>query len=209
MFFKTYVAAFFMAHGSRRVGDVARLAGVSHAQFLDDRYKAALGILQPGREVMYGRWGAFGIAWTVLEVLETHTCLEIYFSQQHFVEQQTPNKVADLPMEYDPTLKMAYAFSDACRSLQPEVALVDARPHPEDLWWESGRGNPQWVLNQYPLVQNWDVNGIICEGYSLTYLSEHLFRLWESDAASQGRDVLPDSQGRVIFAGRGWYRWEG
>jgi len=210
MFFKTLAAAFFLERGSsdRSLGEMLTLAGMQDLQNLSDQEKRALAINDPSVGVIYGHWDTFGDAWSLLDRLQHHDCLQIYFSMNHFLDLR-PEKAGNenLPLEQDPSLPMAYTFRDACERLQPEVAFVDTYAHYGDETWENKQGNRAWILDHYSMVLESNANELADERFGLLYLNDYMSQLWDSNRLRDDRDAIPVSSGCLVFARRGWARW--
>ncbi|MGB3636836.1 MAG: hypothetical protein WBA39_04490 [Rivularia sp. (in: cyanobacteria)] len=177
-------------------------------QNLSQDEKVGLGIHDPTLEVIYGKWGAFGDAWARLDQLEYHNCLQIYFSMNHFLDLCPENTDdEDLPLEQDPLLPLAETFRNACEQLQAEVAFLDTHAHYADETWENKQGNRDWVINYYQMLLESDINQLADERFGLLYLSEYMNQLWDSNPVRDDRDIIPLSEGRLAFAGRGAARW--
>jgi len=187
---------------------LVRLAGMKNLQYLSEDEKLGLGIHDPSIEVIYGEWAAFGDAWARLDRLEYHSCLQIYFSMNHFLDliPELPDD-QNLPLEEDPLLPLAYTFRDACEKLPAEVAFVDTHAHYGDESWENKQGNRDWIINHYWMLLESNVNALADERFGLLYLNEYMNQLWDSNSLRGDRDIIPLSQGRLAFAGRGAARW--
>ncbi|MEH2064496.1 MAG: hypothetical protein V7K50_19915 [Nostoc sp.] len=210
MFFKTLVAAFFIEHGSNNFSleQLLTLAEMKNLQYLSEDEKLGLGIHDPSLEVIYGEWGAFEDAWARLDRIEYHNCLQIYFSMNHFLDliPELPDD-QNLPLKEDPLLPLAYTFRNACEKLQAEVAFVDTHAHYGDEAWENKQGNRDWIINYYWMLLESNVNALADERFGLLYLNEYMNQLWDSNPVRDDRDIIPLSQGRLAFAGRGSARW--
>ncbi|MBD2202615.1 hypothetical protein H6G33_12205 [Calothrix sp. FACHB-1219] len=210
MFFKTLATAFFIEHGSNdfSLEKLLTLARMESLQYLSKAEKLGLGINDPNQEVIYGVWNAFGDAWARLDRLEYHNCLQIYFSQDHFLDliPNLPDN-QNLPLEEDPLLPLAYTFRDACEKIPAEVAFVDTHAHYGDEAWENKQGNKDWIINYYLMLLELNVNALADERFGLLYLNYYMNQLWDSNTLRDDRDMIPISEGRLVFAGRGTARW--
>ncbi|MBD2504563.1 hypothetical protein [Anabaena azotica] len=181
---------------------------MKNLQYLSEDEKLGLGIHDPSIEVIYGEWDAFEDAWARLDRLEYHNCLQIYFSMNHFLDliPELPDD-QNLLLEEDPLLPLAYTFRDACEKLPAEVAFVDTHAHYGDESWENKQGNRDWIINHYWMLLESNVNALADERFGLLYLNEYMNQLWDSNSLRDDRDIIPLSQGRLAFAGRGVARW--
>ncbi|AFZ26700.1 hypothetical protein Cylst_4630 [Cylindrospermum stagnale PCC 7417] len=159
-------------------------------------------------EVMYGHWGGFGGAWSRVDKLERHNCLQIYFSMNRYLDLRPLTGMNEnfLPLEQDPALPVVYTFRDACEQLQAEVAFLDTRAHYGDEVWENRGGSRDWIIKKYSILLDFDINGLADERFGLLYLNDYMSDQWDSDPMRDERDAIPLSQGRLVFAGRGWAR---
>lgn len=185
------------------VGELAERAGVHDAHLLGELQRQALGLGEPGREVVSGRWGDFGACWAIVDRLEQHDCLQIYADQHDFLAGlPAPGEEPD-ERALDP---LVAAFRDACLSLQPEVAFLDTAAHYGDADWENSEGSRKLVLGFYPVVLDRNVNALADERFSLLWLDDELKQHWQSDEVRNDREMVETPHGFLVFGGSGLYR---
>ncbi len=210
MFFKTSVAAFFVGRESKNwsLGQLVTLLLMKNQQTLGHDEKLGLGIHDPTIEAVYGEWGPFGDAWTRLDKLERHYCLQVYFSMNHFLDLLPENSdYEDLPLSQDPLLPLVETFGNACERIKAEVAFLDTNSHYGNETWENKQGNRDWVISHYSMIEESNINGLANEAFGLLYLNKYMDELWDSKSAHNDRDIIPLSQGCLTFAGLGSTRW--
>jgi hypothetical protein len=205
MFFRTIVAAFFVAQSStgRTLHRLASDAGMTERVPLTERERAALGLHEPDREAVYGQWGAFGDAWAIVDPLDRHDCLQIYSSMNRFLDAQPDRSAENGAPPVDWMLSFVQTFRDACTGLGADVAFLDTRAHYGDERWENKQGNRDWVLARYWMVLESDANALADERFALLYLSEPMTRLWVRNPTRDDRDMVPLPNGRLVFARSG------
>jgi|SRR6516162_1319611 hypothetical protein len=191
MQFHTIVSAFYLDNDTTDDNLDALLPRVGVPNVSPLEHRLALGFFDPAREVLGGQWGVFGGTWAVLDEVEGLICLQLYSSFRQFIRNQ------DKEMDYVST------FADACQSLDPIAALLDARAHYEIKQWEEQEGNRDWVLAQAKRIAAGDVNALGDERVSLLYLSKPMLPRWESNPSRDDRDMMELPIGRLFFAGRG------
>lgn len=190
------------------LGQLLTLAEIKNQQHLSEDEKLGLGIYDPKIEVIYGEWGEFENVWARVDKLQYHSCLQIYFSRNRFLDL-CPDEADDenLSLEKDSRLPLAHTFRKACEQLQAEVAFFDTSAHYGDRAWENKQGNRDWIIDRYWMLLESDINALADEQFGLLYLNGYTNQLWDSDPLSEGRDTIPVSKGCLVFAVQGAGRW--
>jgi hypothetical protein len=174
-------AAFFVARSDATLDDLAVRAGVH---------------VKGGPHVRRdGGWAGLDVQVT-RERLSFHDCLRIQLRQAAFLAARPLDLPEALPLDDDPSLPIAAAFRDACLALSPEVGVFLTRPGLPD--------RPDPIEALYSHVLGIDGDALAHAHVGLLYLDA---RFADGVAASPGRDVMPASPGRLLFAGRGQARW--
>jgi hypothetical protein len=204
MQFRTIVAAFFLDTAQARpmLEECVRAAGMTDVAPLGPGNRVALGFHDPGREVVGGQWGAFGIAWAVRDDVEGMVCLQVYASMNHYLDALPTAREREHQAD-DPLASFVAVFRDACLALQPIAAFLDTRAHYGDAKWEDKQGNRDWVLSQADMVAGSRVSDLADARYSVLYLGDALAQRWDADATYDDRDSVAMPRGRLVFAGRG------
>jgi hypothetical protein len=204
MQFTTIVAAFFFESGrvSPDLNELVRGAGMTDVAPLTDLNRQALGFHDPDREVVGGRWGAFGDTWAILDEVDGLLCLQLYASMNDFLDAQLAS-ADDRWTDGDPVLAYVATFRDACLNLQPIVAFLDLRAHYGDERWENKQGNRDWVLSHAKIVAEANANALADERFNLLYLSDTVARSWDADPIRDDRDMVEVPRGRLVFARSG------
>lgn len=204
MHFTTIVAAFLSQPAGPNLRERAIAAGVTDVVPLEPGNRRALGFHDPARELVGGTWGAFGMAWAVVDDVEGLECLQIYMSMNSYFDAVVAAMAAQATGD-DPMLAHIETFRDACLRLEPRAAFLDTRSHYGDETWEDKQGNRGWVHAQARRVAASDTNALADEHYGLLYLGEALAALWDAnppvDDRERDRFVVP--RGRLVFAGSG------
>jgi hypothetical protein len=204
MQFTTIVAAFFFEKRQVRPNlyELVRAAGITDVASFDNVDRGALGFHDSDREVVGGRWRAFGDTWAILDEVDGLLCLQLYASMNSFLDAEIAAKDRQ-GRDEDLLLPYIATFRDACLSLKPMAAFLDTRAHYGDERWENKQGNREWVLSQAHMVAVSNANGLADERYSMLYLGEPLARLWNSNPIRDDRDMIEVPSGRLVFARSG------
>lgn len=204
MQFRTIVAAFLLdrSQASTSLRDRAIAAGMTDILPLEPDNRKALGFHEPGREIVGGTWGAFGMAWAIVDDIKEWECVQIYTSMDSYFDALVAVKAVG-SMDDDPTLPFIETFRDACLRLYPSAAFLDTRSHYGDPRWEDKQGNRDWVCAQARRAAAYDISALADEHYSIMYLDEVLSRQWDSNSPSDERDCVALPRGRLMFAGTG------
>lgn len=203
MQFTTIVAAFLFdnAQAGQSLRERALAAGMTDVAPLDPDNRKALGMHDPAPEAVGGSWGAFGMAWAIVDDVDGWDCLQIYTSMGSYFDAVVANESVE-PND-DPMLAWIETFRDACVGLQPRAAFLDTRSHYGDQCWEAKQGNRDWVRAQARRVIASDVQALADEHYSLLYLDDALARQWDANPPGDERDSVVVPRGRLVFAGSG------
>jgi len=204
MQFTTIVAAFLSdaAPPGQALRDRALSAGMTDVVPLEPDDRKALGVHAPTPEMVGGTWGAFGMAWAIIDDVEGWECLQIYTSMNSYFDAVVANEAVD-PKHVDPMLAWVETFRDACVRLEPRAAFLDTRSHYGDQRWEDKQGNRDWVRAQARRVMAGDITALADEHYSLLYLDAPLARRWDANPPGDDRDTVVMPRGRLVFAGSG------
>ena len=204
MLFTTIASAFFIEPRDHAptLERLVRLAGMTEVTPLDEANRSSLGLRDPGREVLGGGWGPFGITWSTVDAVDGLACVQLYSSMNRYLDLQIGTEAG----AEDPLLACITAFCDACLGLAPLAAFFDPHAHYGDERWENKQGSRERILSYAPVVARFDADALADERFSLLYLGEPLAGLWNPSPVRDDRDLVEVPEGRLVFARSGPHR---
>jgi hypothetical protein len=132
-----------------------------------------------------------------LDTLPDHLLLVIFFWRSSFLEM-LPEVDEPTPVEDNGAPPLVRTFAQACEDLSPEVAFIVTRLDQAD---PDRLRSYEWMV----LARLADV--LADERFGVLYLNDEVSQYWTPHPVRDDRDSWPVQRGRMVFAGRGSYRW--